>query len=202
MEKFRENIEQRLTARHKKCFQFSGDLEGKDILDIGSSFGWFEKMAIEVNCNSVTGLEPKKEDFYLAKKQVPEANFKTGTATNIPFENDSFDVVVMFDVIEHIKINTEEFAIKEISRVLRPKGRLILSTPYFDWLSNIMDPAWYFGHRHYKENEIITILTNNGFEVKKVEKCGGLFELSSAILMYIFKWFFNREIPFKKWFEK
>lgn len=201
MKKFRENIEQRLTARHKKCFQFCGDLSGKDILDIGSSFGWFEKMALEAGCKSVIGLEPKKEDFYLAKKEVPEAVFKEGTALRIPFQENSFDLVVMFDVIEHIPRNSEIKAMREIKRVLRPGGRLVISTPFSCWLSKIMDPAWYFGHRHYKEKSLIQMLEKSGFKIEKAEKKGRIFELVSAILMYIFKWIFGREVPFKDWFE-
>lgn len=202
MKKFNETIEQRLTGRHKKCFQFCGNLEGKDILDIGSSFGWFEKMALEAKCKSIVGIEPKKEDFYSAEKEVPGAVFKEGSALNIPFSDNSFDLVAMFDVIEHIPKNTESEAIREIKRVLRPGGKFIISTPLFYWLSNIMDPAWYFGHRHYKEKILIKIIEDGGFKVEDMEKRGGIFELVSAILLYFFKWVFRREIPYKEWFEK
>lgn len=202
MQKFDESIDQRLTARHKKCFQFCGDLEGKDILDIGSSFGWFEKMAIEAKCKSIVGIEPRKEDFYLAKKEVPGAIFKEGSALDIPFPDSSFDLIVMFDVIEHIPKNTELKTIKEIKRVLRPNGKFIISTPFFYWLSNIMDPAWYFGHRHYKAKRLTKLLEDGDFNVESVEKRGRIFELVSAILLYFFKWVFGTEIPYKDWFEK
>lgn len=202
MKKFNETIEQRLTARHKKCFDFCGDLSGKDILDIGSSFGWFEKMAKEAGCKIVVGIEPQKEAFYLAEKEVPEAVFKEGSALKIPFENESFDLVVMFDVIEHIPKNTELIAIKEANRVLRLGGKFVVSTPFDYWLSNILDPAWYFGHRHYKEKDLIKMMEEGGFKVDKVEKRGRIFELISIILLYSFKWILRREVPFKKWFEK
>lgn len=203
MEKFKENIQQRLTARHYKCFQFCGDVKGKDILDIGSSFGWFEKMSLEAGCKSIAGIEPKKEDFYLAEKEAPGAVFKGGSALQIPFAGNSFDLVAMFDVIEHIPKNTEPLAIKEIKRVLRPGGKIVISTPFFYWLSNIMDPAWWLiGHRHYKEKNLVKMLEKEGFKIEKIEKRGRIFELISAILLYIFKWIFGREIPFKEWFEK
>jgi SAM-dependent methyltransferase len=44
-----------------------------------------------------------------------------------PFEADEFDIVVLGDVIEHL-VNTE-FAVAEIRRILRPQGRLIVTTP-------------------------------------------------------------------------
>lgn len=202
MQKFNDSIEQRLTARHKKCFEFCGSVQNKDILDIGSSFGWFEKMALAANCRSVTGLEPREEDFYQAKLEAPAAKFKVGTATHLPFPDNSFDQVVMFDVIEHIPKNTEPAAIREIHRVLRPNGEFILSTPYWYWLSNIMDPAWWLiGHRHYCVENMVQMLTASGFKINMVQKRGRHFELLSAILLYIFKWLFRREIPFKSWFE-
>lgn len=202
MKKFEENITNRLTARHKKCFQFCGNLEGKDVLDIGSSFGWFEKMALESKCKSIVGMEPRKKDFYLAEKEVPGAIFKEGSALNMAFVDNSFDIVAMFDVIEHIPKNTEPRAIQEIERVLRPGGKCIISAPFFCWLSNIMDPAWYFGHRHYTEKELTQIVENGGLKVESMEKRGRIFELISAILMYFFKWVFRAEIPYKDWFEK
>lgn len=203
MQKFKEDIGQRLTARHYKCFQFCGDVADKDILDIGSSFGWFEKMALEAKCKSVEGIEPKKEDFYLAEKEVPNAQFRVGSALNIPFPDNSFDLAVMFDVIEHIPKNTESQAIKEIKRVLRPGGQVVISTPFSYWISNIMDPAWWLiGHRHYKEKELAKMLEDGGFKVDSMQKRGRIFELISAILLYIFKWIFRREVPFKDWLEK
>lgn len=202
MKKFSDSINQRLTARHKKCFQYCGNLKGKDILDIGPSFGWFEKMALEAKCKSVAGIEPRRQDFCLAEKEVPGAVFKEGSALNIPFVGNSFDLVVMFDVIEHIPKNTERQAIQEIKRVLRPGGKVVISTPFFYWLANMMDPAWYFGHRHYEEKELSEIVESGGFKIESMEKRGGIFELISAILMYFFKWVFRTEIPYKNWFEE
>ena len=202
MKKFNESIDQRLTARHRKSFQFSGELKDKDILDIGCSFGWFEKLALESKCRSVVGIEPDKNCFYSAKKEVPGAVFKKGSALKIPAKDKSFDLVVMFDVLEHIPKGTERQALKEIKRVLKPGGKVVVSMPFSFWLSKTLDPAWYFGHRHYGEKQLVNMLREVGFKIEKIEKKGRIFEISSALLMYIFKWLFRREIPFKDWFEK
>lgn len=202
MRRFNENINQRLTARHKKCFNFCGNVLGKDIIDVGSSFGWFEKMAIEAGCREVVGIEPEEKLFYEAQKEVPKAIFKKGSALKIPAKDKSFDLAVMFDVIEHVTKGTEIAAFKEIKRVLRSGGKLALSTPLNFWLTNLMDPAWYFGHRHYNERQLVNILCKVGFKIEKIEKKGGFFEMISIILLYIFKWIFKSEIPFKEFFEK
>ena len=201
MKKFSYKIEERLTARHLKCLQFSGDLKNKQILDIGPSFGWFEKMAIESGCFSVLGIEPDKNNFFRAMETIRGANFKIGSALDIPSEDNIFDLVVMFDVIEHLPKNSESKALKEIIRVLKPGGHLVLSTPYSYWLSNFMDPAWYFGHRHYSERNLIKLLQEQKFEILANEIRGGYYEIYSAVLMYLFKWTLNLEIPFKSWFE-
>lgn len=202
MEKFQESIQQRLTARHLKCFQFAGDIKEKKILDIGSSFGWFEKMAIELGCKEVVGIEPEEKLFYEAQKEVPKAIFKKGSALKIPAKDKSFDLVVMFDVIEHTPKGTEMMVFKEIKRILRPRGELALSTPLNFWLTNLMDPAWYFGHRHYKEEQLKRMLGKSGFKIEKIEKKGGFFEMMSIVLLYVFKWIFRMEVPFKNSLEK
>lgn len=202
MKKFSSSIKERLTGRHKFSFKFCSDVRKKNILDVGSSYGWFEKFAIESGCKSVIGIEPEKKLFYEAQKEVPGAIFKKGSALGIPVKDKSFDLVVMFDVIEHIPRGTEMIALKEIKRVLKPRGALFLSTPLNFWLANIMDPAWYFGHRHYNEKQLKRMLKEAGFKIEKIEKRGGFFEMISAILLYIFKWIFRREVPFKNFLEQ
>lgn len=69
---------------------------------------------------------------------------------NLPFENDTFDTVCMFDVVEHLPKNTEDVVFKEISRVLKSGGKLYLSTPNNHILSVISDSAYFLiKHRHY-----------------------------------------------------
>jgi len=202
MKKFNSSIKERLTGRHKYSFKFCGDVKGKEILDVGSSYGWFEKFTIRAGCKSVVGIEPEEKLFYEAQKEVPGAMFKKGSALYIPAKDQSFDLVVMFDVIEHIPKGTEMIALKEIKRVLKPRGTLVMSTDFSFWLAKIMDPAWYFSHRHYNEKQLNRMLKKVGFKIEKIEKRGGFFEMISAILLYIFKWIFRREVPFKKFLEQ
>ena len=52
-----------------------------------------------------------------------------GDLTKIPFKKNMFDLVLMLDVIEHLSIQNQEIAMKEIHRVLKSKGTLIASIP-------------------------------------------------------------------------
>lgn len=201
--KFQDNIHQRLTGRHKKSFSFVGDVREKIILDIGCSYGWFEKWAIENSCRRVVGIEPKESYLKSAKDTIQGAVFKEGTALNIPFENNNFDIVVMWEVLEHLPKNTENESFLEISRILKLGSSLFLSIPNRTFWSCVLDPAWWLiGHRHYSIRELEEKLTDTGFKITKIEYSGGFYELFSMILLYIFKWVFRKEIPFKEWFDK
>lgn len=202
IKKYSSSISSRLTGRHKRSFLFCGNMRGLKVLDVGSSFGWFEKFAVGAGVKKMVGIEPEDKLFYQAQKEVPQATFKKGSALKIPEKDSSYDVVVMFDVIEHIPVGTEPQALKEIYRVLKPGGKFFLSTDYDLWISKLMDPAWYFGHRHYSQNRLKKLFNKAGFKVNLFERRGGFFEIIGTILLYIFKWVFRSEVPFKKFIDR
>jgi ubiquinone/menaquinone biosynthesis C-methylase UbiE len=62
---------------------------------------------------------------------LENVTFVCADATNLPFENSSFDVVTMFDLLEHVPDDAK--AVSEAKRVLRPGGFLLVSTPHISW---------------------------------------------------------------------
>ncbi len=52
--------------------------------------------------------------------------------TSLPFPNDTFDVIVATDVLEHIQ--DDSAALREWRRVLRPGGKIIITVPAYQWL--------------------------------------------------------------------
>lgn len=80
----------------------------------------------------IWGIELSEKDLATAKMGVKskKVTFGKGSAISLPFEDDFFDCVVSWDVIEHIPPNTEMQMLKEISRVLKRGGAVYLSTPY------------------------------------------------------------------------
>lgn len=76
-------------------------------------------------------------------------------AQDLPFENQSFDNIVMFDVLHHIENVTLFF--NEALRVLRPGGRIAMMEPYISWLSW---PVYNFLHPepvNFQQNPLVLV---------------------------------------------
>jgi len=153
-------------------------------------------------CEFVVGLDTERHWVTLAQQEVAEACFIQGSALALPFQEALFDLVTLFDVVEHVPRGTERHALSEAGRVLRDGGSLVVSVPNSGLLSNLLDPArWLIGHRHYTPEQVVELLNQEGFAVDQVECRGGLAELVGMLLLYVFK-VFAREMPFKRWFDR
>jgi SAM-dependent methyltransferase len=99
----------------------------KRILDIGCSYGDFLELA-EKKGMQTSGLDISEYALKKARKRVKgKLDIVDVERERLPFNNDSFDAVVVFDVIEHLK--SSDFLFSEIFRVLVPKGLLFVTTP-------------------------------------------------------------------------
>ncbi|WP_232623069.1 class I SAM-dependent methyltransferase [Pareuzebyella sediminis] len=108
------------------------DIEGATVLDVGCGLGGPCRMlADEYNCRT-TGIDLSSEYIRTAKelsklvKLDSKTSFVHGDATNLPFEDNSFDVVWT----QHAQMNIpyKEKLYSEISRVLKPEGYFL----YYD----------------------------------------------------------------------
>ena len=202
MKKYSENIQNRFTARHKKCISICGEVKGKKILNIGSYNGWFEKEMINRGAKEIVGIDINDKFLKMAKNNVPKAKYLKMSALELNFPKDSFDIITMFDVLEHLPREKENKVFSTIYKILRPKGKLIISVPNYHFFANLFDPAWYLGHRHYSLRKLTQILNKNGFLIKESGYGGGIVCIFSIIFLYFFKYFFRLEIPFKEQIDK
>jgi 2-polyprenyl-3-methyl-5-hydroxy-6-metoxy-1,4-benzoquinol methylase len=101
---------------------------------------------------------------------------KIGSAEKLPFPNKSFDAVTLLEVIEHLK--NPEKTLKEIKRVLKPNGQVIISTPNVTWgwkivwflWSHTFGRKWLDSHfNKYNEKKLIELISEY-FEIKSVRK--------------------------------
>tara|TARA_R110000868_G_scaffold380930_1_gene647251 strand:- start:279 stop:1127 length:849 start_codon:yes stop_codon:yes gene_type:complete len=93
------------------------------ILDIGAGTGDFLSIAKQNGWETI-GVEPSEKAKSIALKK--EVSFIEDTAT---LENQSFDVITMWHVLEHVP--DLDFQIKELKRLLKPNGSLIIAVPNF-----------------------------------------------------------------------
>ncbi len=185
-------------AKFNTEFVSDEDIQNKNILDIGCGFGWFELNALKRGASNIIGIEFSEKDLETAKKYIDEKkiDFCVGNAIDLPFEDNKFDSIVSWEVIEHIPKFTEDKMFKEAARVLKKNGVFYLSTPFDSFSSKLFDPAWLLiSHRHYSYEKLEDLALSNGFSIKKAIIRGGWWEIIGILNLYIAKWVFKRK-PF------
>lgn len=102
--------------------------ENRTILDAGCGVGYGSYFLSQIS-HHVVGIDISLEAITYATSKYHKQNlhFLIADVTNLPFGNESFDVVCSFEVIEHIQDYRKY--LHEITRVLMSDGFLILSTP-------------------------------------------------------------------------
>lgn len=87
-----------------------------------------------------------------------------GSALALPFEDEAFDIVAAFDVLEHC--DPERTALEELTRVLRPGGRLLLSVPAYQWAWTDFDDQ-NGHHRRYTRARAVAAIEGSGLVVDR-----------------------------------
>lgn len=158
-------------------YRVSNIRDGAYILDVccrtGNGTLYFAKRKkIKVVCMDVSSkmLNIAKE---ILEKEKIDFQIKKLTSETLLLDNEIFDYVISFETLEHMP-NPKKF-IMELSRVLKPKGGLLLTTPNTVW-EFIHTFAAITGihhsegpHRFIPRGEIIQHINEAGFKIKKEE---------------------------------
>ena len=118
-----------IELEHFHRYHLAGLLaEGRDVLDIASGEGYGSAI-LAMSAKSVVGVDIDRKAVAYAANRYRDSNisFRVGGATAIPLANDSVDMVVSFETIEHL--TDHDAMISELRRVLRPGGLLMISSP-------------------------------------------------------------------------
>ena len=144
------DIETEIEHYHRYFFARSY-CRGKDVLDIASGEGYGSAILAQV-ASSVVGVDICAEAVSHARTvhTYPNLKYLTGDVRKIPLDDQSVDVVVSFETLEHFY--EHDLFMQEVKRVLRPNGQLIISTPNSDIYSAIGIPA-----NPYHVNELTKI---------------------------------------------
>jgi ubiquinone/menaquinone biosynthesis C-methylase UbiE len=108
-----------------------GARPGDDVLDVGCGPGYYVLDALDRvgEAGTVTGVEPSPAMFAVATRRIegrPNARVVEGHAAELPAEDGSFDRALSTQVFEYLDASTVDQALAELTRVLRPGGRLVL----------------------------------------------------------------------------
>lgn len=125
-------------------------IKDKIVLDLASGEGYGSNKMSE-KASLVYAVDIDKTAVHEAKLKYKKKNleFLVGSASQIPLEDNTVDIVVSFETIEHHDKHDEMMT--EIKRVLKPNGLIIISTP---------DKLYYSDKRNY----------NNKFHIKELYK--------------------------------
>lgn len=106
---------------------------GGKLLDIGCAYGFLlERFQGKAELH---GHDISAHAVEVAKTRLPEAVFSLGNAGDrLPFDDVSFDGVMMTDVIEHLTSEDQVKSLAELIRVMRPGATLYITTPNHNWV--------------------------------------------------------------------
>jgi ubiquinone/menaquinone biosynthesis C-methylase UbiE len=119
----------------------------KDVLDIASGEGYGSHL-ISSKAKYVYGVDIDEDTIKNSSKKYKKRNleFILGSTSKIPLKDNSVDVVISFETIEHH--DEHELMMLEIKRVLRPEGVLLISSPDKYFYSDLRN---YHNKFHVKE---------------------------------------------------
>jgi len=103
----------------------NGTSLGRVLVD-GCGVGMYVK-ALQPYADKVYGIDIEAEHLELAVQNSPSAHLQLAAAEALPYVNDSFDLVLSHEVLEHVLDDRQ--AVAEIVRVLRPGGRAVIFVP-------------------------------------------------------------------------
>lgn len=176
-------------------------IKKSSILDIGCWTGALETLFEQDKCQ-LTGIDIEEKPLKFARKRFPSFRFVNASITEkLPFKKNEFNIVLYFMVIEHIPKGMELESLKNINAVLKKGGLLFFNTMNSNPLSNLLDPAYFFGHRHYTQKHLELLLQSAGFRVEQIHYNGGFFTTLHIVLLYFFKHVLRRSEPRNKFLD-
>ena len=118
----------------KHICEIEKHVTGKDVLDMGAGYGTTTTYLGNKGFN-VIAIDLDSDSIEIAKKLNPSINYKKLNAEQLPFEDNSFDTLILRDALHHFVGEADFDKVKnEMCRVLRNDGKIIFFDPNVNFL--------------------------------------------------------------------
>jgi cyclopropane fatty-acyl-phospholipid synthase-like methyltransferase len=135
-EEFNKTEGEHLSRRLKQAFEFATVQPGMRVLDLGCGRGEIVRHVARLGAQSF-GVDYARVAVAMTHRVMQNETGVHGVgradAKHLPFASDSFDRVLMFDVVEHLHPWELDSCLREVNRVLKPGGQIIVHTAPNRW---------------------------------------------------------------------
>lgn len=173
----RSNLLQKIWHENKieQAKKIIKNLPFNQCLDVGCASGYMiSEIAAEYPNATFFGVDVYNKAIKYAKIKYPHIKFHLAPAEKMSFKNNSFDLIISYETIEHVE-DPEGF-LKEVKRILKKDGIFILAMDsgnllfrvvWYFW-ENTTGKVWQGAHLNaYHHAELEKLVKDIGFKVKK-----------------------------------
>ena len=158
------------------------DNSSPNILDVGCGTGANLKMLAAHGQAEGVDISPQAVEFC---RERGLDSVKLGAIEHLPYESNSFDLVTALDVVEHL--DDDVAGLREMRRVLRPNGRLLLFVPAFMFLWGVQDDV--SNHRRrYTLPQLLKAVEAAGFSIEWSSYSNISFFLPVFLVRSVMRW--------------
>lgn len=158
---------------HLASYNFAASFsDNKKVLDFGCGTGYGSQI-LSRNSESVVGIDISSDAIQYARDNYSGTtlNFEILDQAILPFSDSAFDLITSFQVIEHIE--DADSYLSEMKRVLKPGGKLLLSTPDKKTRLFLLQRPWNYYHINEYSIKTLFNLLSKYFKDVDILKIGG-----------------------------
>jgi 2-polyprenyl-3-methyl-5-hydroxy-6-metoxy-1,4-benzoquinol methylase len=148
---------------------------GRRVLDVGAAYGFFVAAARSAGLDAI-GLEPVTACARFARDELG-VELRTGRIEDAPLADGGFDVVTLFDVIEHLE--DPAAALRRVHALLAPGGMVVIETGDLGGLlARVVGSRWYYYDppqhlTYFSQASLAHLLLRSGFAEPAAVACLG-----------------------------
>lgn len=176
-DEFLKSEGEHLSRRLRQAFQFAAVEPGMCVLDLGCGRGEIVRHVARIGAWAF-GIDYARAAVQLSRRilkgEPGTHGIARADAKQLPFKSQSFDRVLMFDVVEHLQPWELDTCLREVWRVLKPSGQIVIHTAPNRWYDAYAYPVVRTvrtvmgqGHRYPKNPRALNVAINTEVHVNE-----------------------------------